>query len=205
MMRLIGLMILVLSVTGCATESYKTRDYYLKVEKHLPDPTPDNFPHCQNYGCRTYKMVQLNDRDWRTIAKSFTPAPRNASEERARIARTIGVFEQVIGPITRTDGDIAGSFLKTGDGQLDCVDESVNTTLYLMLLEQKGLLRFYSIERPQVRWPLVSGRGWMHQTAVITDLKDGASYAVDSWYEDNGRPAYVVPLEDWMNGWHPGE
>jgi hypothetical protein len=26
---------------------------------------------------------------------------------------------------------------------------------------------------------------------------------VDSWFEDNGHPAYVVPYKQWKSGWRP--
>jgi hypothetical protein len=73
----------------------------------------------------------------------------------------------------------------------------------MQLLEQRGLIKFHRIEQPQVRYPIVSGRGWMHQTAIITETKSGDQFAVDSWFEDNGKPAYIVPLPDWLNGWTP--
>ena len=73
----------------------------------------------------------------------------------------------------------------------------------MMLLEQKDLIKFHRIEQPQVRYPIISGRGWMHQTAVLTEIKTGQQYAIDSWFEDNGAPAHVVTMEEWRNGWHP--
>ena len=95
--------------------------------------------------------------------------------------------------------------MKTGKGQLDCVDESTNTTIFLMILKQKGLLPFHEIEQPQVRWPIISGRGWMHKTAVITEKETGEQFAVDSWFEDSGVNPWIVSLEAWRNGWHPDQ
>lgn len=188
---------------GCANQLYPSFDQYFDA-KRLPPVTQDDFPHCQDYGCRTYKNVILNSHDWKRIEKAFGGKAKNAKEEREKTALTVGTFERIVGPMTKTDGDIAGTFGKTGHGQLDCVDESTNTTIYLMLLKQRGLLRFHEIEQPQVRYPIISGRGWMHQTAVLAEKETGTQYAVDSWFEDGGYPAYVVPLEAWRNGWHPG-
>lgn len=187
---------------GCANELYSSLDLYMK-EKRLPAPTVENFPHCEGYGCPTYKNVKLNDHDWDTILKAYGSKAKTAAQERGRVAQTIGAFERIVGPLTKTDKDRAGTFLETGKGQLDCVDESTNTTIYMILLKQKGFLQFHDIDQPQVRWPIVSGRGWMHQTAVITEKETGKQYAVDSWFEDNGAPAWVVPLQTWRDGWHP--
>lgn len=194
--------LLALALTGCANELYPSLYYYMK-EKRLPPVTEENFPHCEGYGCPTYKNVMLNKRDWKIIEKAYGKKAKNAAEERQKAAQAIGAFERVVGPLTGTDVDVAGTFGKTGKGQLDCVDESTNTTIYLMLLKQKGLLNFHEIEQPQVRWPIISGRGWMHQTAAVTEKTTGNQYAIDSWFDDNGAPARVIPLEDWRNGWHP--
>ncbi len=194
----------VLILSACANELAPSLPFYMK-EKKLPEVRVDSFPHCEGYGCPAYKNVILNKRDWNKILKTFGTKAKTAEQEREKIARTIGTFERVVGPLTGTDKDIAGTFLKTGKGQLDCVDESTNTTIYMMLLQQKGLIRFHEIDQPQVRWPIISGRGWMHQTAVITETATGDHFAVDSWFENNGKNAWVVPLEDWRNGWHPDD
>ncbi len=191
-------------MSGCANELYDSLHYYMK-EKRLPPPTVQSFPHCEGYGCPTIKHVELNKQDWKKIDKAFGAKAKTPLEERHKIARTIGEFERVVGPITGTDVDQRGTFIKMGEGQLDCVDESTNTTIYLMLLREKGLLKFHDIEQPQVRWPIISGRGWMHQTAVITETESRKQYAVDSWFEDNGENPWIVSLEDWRNGWHPSQ
>lgn len=197
-----AMLLLPLLLGACADSLYPDTQSYMQA-KHLSEPTMKSFPHCQNYGCALVKNVKLSQRDWTKIEKAFGPKARNAEQEREKIAKTIGAFETIVGPITGTEGDREGTFLQTGDGQLDCVDESTNTMVYMTLLKQAGLIRFHSIEQPQVRYPILSGRGWMHQTAVVTETKTGAQYAIDSWFEDNGVPAYVVPLEEWRNGWHP--
>ncbi len=189
-------------ISGCADTLYPSMDQYM-ASKKLKQPTIGSFPHCQNYDCAVVKNVTLGKSEWKRIDKAFGKKAKTAEQEREKIGKIIGVFEEVLGPLTKTEGDREGTFVQTGDGQLDCVDESTNTTVYLTLLQQKGLIKFHEIGQPEVRYPLISGRGWMHQTAVITDIKTGERFAVDSWFEDNGVPAYIVPLEEWRNGWHP--
>ena len=202
MMKFSAALLLCLALSGCADQLYADLPDYMQAKKLSPVGMK-SFPHCQNYDCKVVKNVQLNQRDWKKIDAAFGTKAKNAEQEREKIAKTSGIFEQVVGPITKTENDREGTFLETGDGQLDCVDESTNTTVYMMMLKDAGLIRFHDIEQPQVRYPLLSGRGWMHQTAVVTDKKTGKQFAIDSWYEDNGRPAYVVPMEEWRNGWHP--
>ena len=187
---------------ACAPHLQPSLPAYM-TSKKLAKPGVDLFPHCQNYDCATVKNVGLSKADWARIEKAYGKKAKTAEDERVKISRAVGVFEDVLGPLTGTQNDKAGTFIQTGKGQLDCVDESTNTTIYMMLLAQKGLITFHSIEQPQVRYPLVSGRGWMHQTAVIRDLETGEEYAVDSWFEDNGSASYILPIQPWMNGWHP--
>lgn len=196
------LLFLPVLLTACADHLYPSLGSYMQ-SKNLPAVSMKSFPHCQNYGCTTVKKVELNQHDWNIIETSFGKKTKNAGQERDKIAKTIGIFEQLVGPLTGTGNDREGTFLQTGAGQLDCVDESTNTTVYMMLLKEAGLIRFHDIGQPQVRYPLISGRGWMHQTAVITEKETGQGYAIDSWFEDNGAAAYVVGIEEWRNGWHP--
>ena len=137
------------------------------------------------------------------LRQIFLPPIENAAEERARIAKAIAFFEQRVGAITGTEADIAGTYSKLGDDQLDCVDESVNTTIYLSLLEQKNMLLYHKVGAPTARIPVVSLRLGPHQTAVIIEKDSGEAYAVDSWFHDNGTPPEIVPMNDWFFGWHP--
>ncbi len=148
--------------------------------------------------------VSLNDQSWREFKKIFTPPSRSAEQERDRIKKAISLFEHKVGALTHTNVDVGDTFKKIGKGQLDCVDESTNTTIYMALLQQKGWIVFHDIEPPQVRTPFTTG-AWPHQTASIRDKKTGARFAVDSWFDDNGLPPYIVPLDDWIMGWKPAD
>lgn len=201
-MKRASLLVVLAILSACAPHLYPDTKSYM-ASKKLEEPKVERFPHCQNYGCAVVKNIELNKHDWKKIDKAFGKKAKTAEQEREKIAKTIGVFEQIVGPITGTDGDRPGTFEKTGPGQLDCVDESTNTTIYMMLLKQKGLLKFHTIEQPQVRYPLVSGRGWMHQSAVVRETKTGDEYAIDSWFDEPGQPARIVAIPDWMAGWTP--
>ena len=200
-MRYLALISLML-LGGCADTLYPSLPSYMR-SKQLGVVSKEQFPHCQQYDCAVVKNVRLSRQDWSKILQAYGKPAENAAAERQKIARTVGAFERVVGPLTHTDHDREGSFIKTGDGQLDCVDESTNTTVYMLLLQENGLIKFHDIGQPQVRYPIISGRGWMHQTAVVTEKENDQTFAIDSWFEDNGRPAYVVPIETWRDGWHP--
>ena len=179
-----------------------TPQLYLS-QKDLPMPEVKGFTHCRAYGCAKRDRVTLTEQDWQDINVLFDNAKNNAADERAAISQAIGMFERKVGAITGTSADKAGTYVKWGLYQHDCVDESLNTTTYLMLLDQQGLLKFHTVDAPSARLFFTSGHPGPHQTATITDKNTGERFAVDSWFHDNGAPAEVVNFEEWLYGWRP--
>lgn len=174
------------------------------VKKKIYEITPENIPLCHGYGCRLKSYTHLTKAEWKQISPYFKTG-RTAAEERTAIAKAAGKFEQIVGKKIGTGTDKAGTYDQLGDDQLDCVDESVNTTVLLALLEQEKLLRHHDISNISARIPVLGGGGLFHQTAVIVERKTGMRYAVDSWFRDNGHNADIVPLDEWLYGWRPRE
>lgn len=201
-MRSLVILPLLLLVTACAGANYDYKHYLAK--KGVTQLTPEHFEHCRGYGCRIIDdNITLSDNDREKARLIFTQPIKDAAEERRRIAKAIGFFEDVVGAHTGTKADRAGTYLKLGDNQHDCVDESVNTTIYLSLLEQDELLLYHGIATPSSRVPPFSRGLGPHQTAVIIEKETGMRYAVDSWFHDNGYPAEIVAMDEWFFGWRP--
>ena len=96
-----------------------------------------------------------------------------------------------------------GAFPGCGrNGQLDCVDEATNTTVFLRILESQRLLRRHEVGQPVTRASF--SFDWPHSTATVTERGSGRAYGIDSWFYDNGEDAVVVPLDQWLAGWSPG-
>ena len=201
--KALALFIAALPLAACGTTNKTPASYY--AEKKITPPNEDAFPFCSEYGCQTVRYLTFDENDWTKIENSFGPPATSAQQERENIRQAIGTFEKIIGPRTSTQNDRYGTFMKIGDGQLDCVDESTNTTTYLKLLEQRNLLKHHTIEKPQVRIPIIHSGRWPHQAAAITDKMTGKTFIVDSWFHDNGYPAEILPLETWKEGWKPEE
>ena len=82
--------------------------------------------------------------------------------------------------------------------QQDCVDEATNTTSYMMVLEQNGLLKYHKVGAPFSKENLLRGvAGWPHWTAVLIEQGSGQHWAVDSWIYPNGENPAVVETEKW--------
>jgi len=197
---MVPLAIATLIITACATPQEGVRCY---LEQHdIVDPHPSNFKICYAHGCYKSTQVHLSTEQWERVRIVFSPEPSDGATERTCIARAIGVLESIVGPLTGTDGDVGGSFQGAfRNNQMDCEDEAVNTLMYLTMMEQDGLITCHDIYRPTARGFVVMG--WPHTAAVVVDKKTGEKFVVDSWFGDNGHPAYVVPLKEWKLGWRP--
>lgn len=201
-MKRLSILATIIFLTACSGAG-PAGDYrpYL-VKKKIGEITLENIPHCHGYGCRLKSYTTLTKAEWKQVGKYFK-TKRSAEQERTAIAQAIGQMEKTVGKKLGTDQDIAGTYDKLGNEQHDCVDESVNTTVYLDLLNQKNLLKHHDISNIAARVPLLGGGGGFHQTAVIVERETGKRFAVDSWFHDNGNKAEVVPLNEWLYGWSP--
>lgn len=165
-----------------------------------PNPTPDSFTICYTGGCQKKAPIHISKKDWQNLTSAFKKN-KTAAAERKTIADTIGKLEVIAGKQSWTNRDKGGNADGFGSpGQMDCMDESINTSQYLLMLEQSGALKFHDVMFPTMRSKILFG---LHRTAQIKDKKTGAFYAVDSWYEDNGVKPYIVPMDEWLAGWHP--
>ena len=69
--------------------------------------------------------------------------------EREQLRQVVGYIETIVGEQTNTQHDIGGTFAiyrnlaDVKSEQMDCIDESANTLLYLRLLSQHGKLKFH--------------------------------------------------------------
>lgn len=200
MCRLVALAIAAMVLTACATPQEGVRRY---LEQHdIIDPRPSNFKICYAYSCQQSVQVQLSAEQWERIRRIFEPRPLDGTTERTRIALAIGELESMVGPLTGTEGDIGGSFQGAfRNHQMDCEDEAINTLVYLTMMEQDGLIAYHDIYRPTGRGFVVMG--WPHTATVLVDKETKEKFILDSWFGDNGHPAYVVPLKEWKLGWRP--
>jgi len=157
---------------------------------------------CHHGGCAQVTPLELNHADWIPLDALFLQPVLTAAEERVKIAKAIGILEDIIGRKTGTSSDRAGTFGNSDySGQLDCNDEAINTTTYLRMLQQAGYIEFHTVRDMRTRNFFLDG--WPHTTAVIRDIDTGQRYAVDSWFYDNGHPATILPFKVWKDNYFP--
>lgn len=174
---------------------------------------------CYNYSCTDEATAQFSEPQLRTLAKKLR-STRSAAEERKALADVIGQLYYWAGQQTPVYADKGGNVADDAvNGAMDCIDHSTTTTRFLKMLERRRLLRYHEVEN------VVRRRRFFlfeHFSAVIEELPhpmlgkpgdDGIldfwdevkpnQYVVDSWFVNNGKPAVILPLEDWMNGAGP--
>ena len=170
-------------------------------EDIVKQPGPALFSVCHGHTCRHLAVVSLLAAEWNIII-DIMRLSTSAATERYHLAQALAYLEQRVGERTGTGNDLGGTFPGLGkQGQMDCIDESVNTSLYLKMLAQADLLRWHAPANRAARgWFLF---GWPHSTAVIRELATARHFAVDSWFHDNGHAPEIVPLTQWKSGWRP--
>ncbi len=185
---------------------------------------------CYNYGCSAESLVVVSDSRLESIHALLTQA-HDAETERQALAEAIGRLYRIAGEQTPVAADRGGNYLDHGvEGRMDCIDHSTSTTRLLRLIEARGWLRFHRVLEPVRRTRL--GFILQHFSAAIEetvppaasaaavsdgmpaqcDCADAAGgveirstdrFVVDSWFVDNGEPAVILPLADWLNGEGP--
>lgn len=177
-------------------------------------PNLNQFEVCQGGGCAEISKTSLTELEWNAVTRIFNVPTKSAQEksaegtnavvERQKIAQAIGVLEDLVGKKIGTAGDLAGTFFEGKlTGQQDCNDEAINSTTYMRLLKQKGLMPLHEIEDMRTRNFFFTG--WPHTTAVIREIKTGERYAVDSWFYDNGHAATIVTFKQWKANYQPAD
>ena len=193
----------VLFLTGCGYKHDSNPHGWLKHRDLSTSMTPANLTLCVNFGCTEKRSSAFSQKEWQEIQKLFIPTALSAEQERDQIAQAIALMERQQGPKVGTQNDEAenGFGFSVEGTQLDCVAETTNTSIYLMLLEQSGMLKFHTVTGHAHRGPFTLSLP--HNTATVREKASDRAFAIDSWFEANGELPWVTPVENWLSGASP--
>ena len=191
------------SLTGCTFEREGPPDYHFQEFQARP-PRGNTVYVCSAYGCQKQTAVTFHAEQLQQIADLMkkTKKADSAAEERRAIAYAVGWMETYTGEIVGTKADRPGmDWDGSGDPtQQDCVDEATNTTAYMLVLQNNGLLKYHTVGRPFSRGNILLGvSNWPHWTGVLWETSNKQKWAVDSWIYANGENPAVVEAEKWYN------
>lgn len=169
----------------------------------------DGIPICHGFGCRYQETVSISEKEWTQIRAFFREPAETPEAEREQIRKAAGWFEVIAGRHTPIHLDLGANKLpggfedtaarQTGNhgprmtGQMDCIDESLNMTTYLSVMEDAGLFRHHRVvERAHRRSAFDQ-----HYAGQIEEIESSARWVVDSWFYDYGSLPYLEEAEEW--------
>ena len=167
----------------------------LPVQSHAKELT---LPVCYGFSCKIRQIVSITPSEWRSVVGWFDETATTPEDERQQIRQAIGWMEVVVSRYTPTHLD-KGMNLENRPvdmiGQMDCIDESINTTTYLTLFEQQGRLHWHRVTDRAYRGSLFDA----HWAAQVEQVDNGVNYVVDSWFQDNGMLPYIAKSAEWVD------
>ena len=162
---------------------------------------------CFNYGCASESVVVFAEDRLHLLQDSLSLAA-NPEQERALLSLAVGSLYRWAGEQTPIHADKGGNYADEGEyGSMDCIDHSLTTERFLRLLEKRQMLHFHRVAGRihRVRYLVME-----HNAVAVDEVSTGDDdagtpdrYVVDSWYVDNGKPALIMPLQNWMDGEGP--
>ena len=156
---------------------------------------------CYGYSCKYSARVALGEADWQSVRAILTPTPTDASTERRRISLAVARLDHVVGARIGTLVHQRREFNGGDPSQYDCIDESINTWTFLMVLENERLLRYYRVGGLAHAGTVLGFDVRNTATLVATDSE--TRYAVDPTLVDPGQPPPVVALPYWEASYPP--
>ena len=177
-----------------AAYAINSRDHGVVIPNNLSFSA---IPVCYDFGCKTKATVRLPLTEWQSVVGWFRKEAATPAEEREQIRKAVGWMEVLIGRHTPTHRDLQFDLAEDIDnretGQLDCIDESVNTTVYMRLFEANGFFKHHQVIEEAYRKALFD----QHWSAQIREIESGKRYVVDSWFQPNGYLPVVQESEVW--------
>jgi len=153
---------------------------------------------CHGYGCTHRMPLVLEGAVMGRIGSALRAGQGSAEAERRAVGEAVRFYTAFLAASFggRPDTPRSPPQMSRQAGQMDCVDETANTTSLLLVLQDQGLLTHHRVERPQSRGLFIDGR-YPHLTAIIMEKRTGRQWAVDPWTRAPGQRPDILPLERW--------
>lgn len=160
--------------------------------------SPQKFTVCHGYGCSYKTITNFTESEWRAVRQIFKRVAKTPESERLKIAKAIALMEKQMGAAIGTDIDLPKAPLtRKSIKELDCIDETINTTKYLGFLADENLLKFHSVGKPVYKGYMLNGV-YPHNSASVVEVETGDIYVIDSYIHANGEEPNIRALESWL-------
>ncbi len=162
--------------------------------------------YCHGFDCKLRSVVRFSAAEMDRLRSIMRAGRGSAEAERKAIGKASQWYERIAGAATGTSGDRPkGTVLDAFDAtQLDCVDESTNTTSLLTLIADRGWMVHHQVGKTKSRGFLVDLR-YPHNTATVIEKVTGEAWAIDSWIPANAEFPDIMPVKIWVTKGVRGE
>ncbi|SCY03976.1 hypothetical protein [Microvirga guangxiensis] len=152
---------------------------------------------CHGYGCSRRQVITVDGALLNRARAILSAGRASAESERKALGQVVSTYTAYLAASIGGKRDVPGSpaDMSGVHGQMDCLDETANTTSLLLVLQAQGLLAHHKVERPESRGFFLDGR-YPHFSAVIID-ESGREWAVDPWRRAPGQRPEILPLVQW--------
>jgi hypothetical protein len=186
-----------LTTPSLAEMSRAVADLYTSVSIYPPSAT--SMTVCYGFVCRRRHILDLTAGDGAALTAIMKAGRANAAAERAAVQKAVVWFDRKMGPILGTDRRVAKADFRYRDDahNYDCWDTTRNTTSLLLVLQQRGLLKFHSVGDPKYRGNALVLQT-PHNTAVLIELATEMEWVVDLWPRGYLQPPDVMTVAKWV-------
>ncbi|HMK67307.1 MAG TPA: hypothetical protein VK433_02070 [Stellaceae bacterium] len=198
---LLAVLLLALA-SGCApapSGSLYLKDYQSLY--HGREPTPADFYTCHQWECKEIARVSLTPDEWAQAIAPLTVTAPDARSERRQIAQGIVVMEGLTGERMAASPKSKSQYYGGDSDDLDCIDDSINTWVYMIMLERAGLLVHHTVGGIAHGGSLLTMD--IRNSAVLVVKTTGEAYAIDPTQAEDGGPPPTFPLAMWEGDWPP--
>lgn len=167
---------------------------------------PETVTVCYNYGCLNQAEVHYDESQMAVIRLLVDNAP-SADDERQRLSLAIGWLLGWAGEQSPIAADRGGNYADQGvHGRMDCIDHAATTSQLLQMIEARGWLHHHRVLPPASRFRYLFAAHYAAQIEELAPVPGSPShYVVDSWFRDNGQPAVINELSNWLAGMNDDE
>jgi hypothetical protein len=167
-------------------------------ERGYVEPAGGRIIACHGYGCTRRLALSVDGALLSRASGILRSAQKSPAAERQALTEVIRAYTAYLAASLGGKPDVPGSPAQMSGvyGQMDCLDETANTTSLLLVLQERGLLAHHVVEHPVSRGFFFDGR-YPHFTAVIAEKRTGEEWAVDPWKKPPGQPPEILPLDRW--------
>jgi hypothetical protein len=176
----------------------RTPESWFREEGYV-SPVSDRIIGCHGYGCEHRTEIAVQPSWFGKVAAVMRQGRSSPEAERKALREAVRIYTAYLArrfggkpDVPKSPASLSGKI-----GQMDCLDETANTTSLLLVLKHNGLLVHHQVERPQSRGFFLDGR-YPHYTAVIVDSRSRIAWAVDPWARMPGQKPDLLPLEEWQ-------